>query len=116
MQAGATGDGLDERTATDLDLDAVFEILDRTETNIGQQLLYQRLRSSFTRDELSAFESLMTRVSAVETERQRLQFSLTRLRGHSDTVELAPRPSIRILGQFLLSTLALSRGTRFGPC
>ena len=35
MQAGATGDGLDERTATDLDLDAVFEILDRTETNIG---------------------------------------------------------------------------------
>jgi len=83
MQAGATGDGLDERTATDLDLDAVFEILDRTETNIGQQLLDQRLRSSFTRDELSAFESLMTRVSAVETERQRIQFSLTRLRGHS---------------------------------
>ncbi len=57
MQTGETASGLDERTATDLDLDAVFEILDHTETTVGQQLLYQRLRSSFTRNELSAFEA-----------------------------------------------------------
>lgn len=31
MPAGTTGDELDERTASDLDLDAVFEKLDRTE-------------------------------------------------------------------------------------
>ncbi len=94
MQAGTTGDELDERTASDLDLDAVFEKLDRTETTVGQQLLYHRLRSSFAPNELSAFESLMTRVTADETERHRIQFSLTRLRGHSGDLWWLAQPGV----------------------
>lgn len=34
---------LDLRTGEDLNLDAVFAVLDRTESDIGRQLLYHRL-------------------------------------------------------------------------
>lgn len=66
MPAGTTGDELDERTASDLDLDAVFEKLDRTET----------------------------RVTADKTERHRIQFSLTRLRGHSGDLWWLAQPGV----------------------
>lgn len=59
-------DELDERTASDLDLDAVFEKLDRTET----------------------------RVTAAKTERHRIQFSLTRLRGHSGDLWWLAQPGV----------------------
>ena len=56
---------LDARTGEDLDLDAVFAVLDRTESDIGQQLLYHRLRTTPASDDLAAFEALMTRLSAL---------------------------------------------------
>jgi hypothetical protein len=37
---------LDDRTWSDLDMDAVFASLDRTESTLGQQALYHRLRSA----------------------------------------------------------------------
>lgn len=45
---------LDERTGSDLDLDAVFAMLDRTESAVGQQLLYHRFRTTPTSDNLTA--------------------------------------------------------------
>ena len=57
---------LDARTGVDLNLDAVFTVLDRTESDIGQQLLYHRLRTTPTSDDLAAFEALMTRLSEDE--------------------------------------------------
>ena len=36
---------IDDRTWRDLDLDAVYEVLDRATSRVGQQLLYHRLRS-----------------------------------------------------------------------
>jgi len=42
MRSGAS---LDRRTWGDLDLDAVFAILDRTEITLGQHALYHRLRT-----------------------------------------------------------------------
>jgi MutS-like protein len=37
-------DGIDDRTWADLDMDAVFTSLDHSESGVGQQLLYARLR------------------------------------------------------------------------
>jgi hypothetical protein len=49
-RAGAPGaEGvLDDRTWDDLLMDAVFSVLDRTESTLGQQVLYHRLRSGPT--------------------------------------------------------------------
>jgi hypothetical protein len=46
-RAGAPGaEGvLDDRTWDDLLMDAVFSVLDRTESTLGQQVFYHRLRS-----------------------------------------------------------------------
>src|SRR5713101_4706315 len=41
-----TAASLDDRTWNDLMLDDVFAHLDRTESTIGQQILYYRLRSA----------------------------------------------------------------------
>ena len=70
----ATGEQplLDERTARDLDLDAVFALLDRGQSPVGQRVLYHRLRTSPTPEDRAAFESLMTRLEEDATERERL--------------------------------------------
>ncbi len=85
---------LDGRAGEDLNLDAVFAVLDRTESDIGQQLLYHRLRTTPTSDDLAAFEALMTRLSEDAAARERIQVSLSRLRGHPGQVWWLTQPGI----------------------
>jgi hypothetical protein len=53
---GKTHAALDDRTWSDLDLDRVFAFVDRTESVVGRELLYHRLRS--TRGSLASLASL----------------------------------------------------------
>ena len=85
---------LDARTGEDLNLDAVFAVIDRAESDIGQQLLYHRLRTTPTSDDLAAFEALMTRLSEDAAARERIQVSLSRLRGHPGQVWWLTQPGI----------------------
>jgi hypothetical protein len=85
---------LDERTGRDLDLDAVFATLDRTESAVGQQLLYHRLRTTPTSDNLAGFEAIMTRLSQDATERERIQLALARLRGASGDLWWLTQPGV----------------------
>lgn len=85
---------LDARTGEDLDLDAVFAVLDRTESDIGQQLLYHRLRTTPTPDDLAAFEALLTRLSEDAAARERVLVSLSGLRGHPGQVWWLTQPGI----------------------
>ena len=73
---------LDVRTGEDLDLDAVFAALDRTESSVGQQLLYHRLRTTPDSEDRAAFEALTTRLAEDARSRERIQAALSRLRGH----------------------------------
>lgn len=68
---------LDDRTAADLLIDDVFAWLDRTESRIGQQVLYRRLRSA--PHALDAFEALVSRFKDDVALRERTQASLARL-------------------------------------
>jgi hypothetical protein len=77
---GASSDNsLDQRTWSDLNLDAVFAALDRTESSIGQQRLYHRLRSFSSVTTLSAFESLVSRLSQDRELREHCQVALAAL-------------------------------------
>ena len=78
LTAGA-GQSLDDRTWSDLNLDEVFQAIDRTESTIGQQALYHRLRQQNASD-LDAFEPLVERMSVETTTRERIQLALTALR------------------------------------
>jgi hypothetical protein len=71
---------LDDRTWEDLNLDAVFAALDRTESTLGQHALYHRLRTAPVGDHLGAFEGLVCRVAADGALRERAQRALARLR------------------------------------
>jgi len=71
---------LTDRTWDDLGMDAVFQVLDRTEGTFGQQALYHRLRTIRTAEDLAAFEALVERVTTNPDERQRAQLALARLR------------------------------------
>jgi hypothetical protein len=75
---GAAG-SLDDRTWADLDLDAVFVALDRTESTLGQHALYHRLRTAPIAGSLDAFEALVNRMSADVPSRERAQMALARL-------------------------------------
>jgi len=72
-------DALDERTWHDLDLEIVFGEIDRTESSIGQQRLYHRLRSVSSMHTVEAFEAIVDRFSRDRAERERCQLSLARL-------------------------------------
>jgi ABC-type multidrug transport system fused ATPase/permease subunit len=72
------GDVLDDRTWRDLLLDETFAYLDRTESTVGQQILYKRLRSNA--GSLAEFEDMVTRMSADTSRRERAQVALARLR------------------------------------
>jgi hypothetical protein len=74
-----TGDFLDDRTWDDLNLDAVFQRLDRTESTLGQQVLYHRLRSAPVAANLDAFEALVMRMSDDLEGRERAQMALAHL-------------------------------------
>lgn len=71
---------LDDRTSADLNLDDVFAALDRTESTLGQQALYYRLRTTPVSQHLEAFEALATRMSADAVSRERAQLALARLK------------------------------------
>lgn len=62
LSAGSSAEGLDDRTWKDLDFDLVFEKIDRTESTLGQQALYHRLRMPPGAAKLDAFEALVARM------------------------------------------------------
>ena len=76
---GSSG-SLDDRTWEDLNLDAVFAALDRTESTLGQHALYHRIRTAPVADHLALFETLVTRLEADAGLRERAQLALGRLR------------------------------------
>lgn len=77
---GSGGAGsLDDRTWDDLNLDAVFAAVDRTESTLGQHALYHRLRTTPVADNPVAFEALVTRMSADAPVRERAQMALAQL-------------------------------------
>jgi hypothetical protein len=70
---------LDARTWDDLELDAVFAIIDRAESTLGQQALYHRLRTAPEAANLEAFEALTSRMSGDVPSREGAQLALARL-------------------------------------
>jgi hypothetical protein len=75
-----SGGSLDARTWDDLDLDAVFAALDRTESTVGQHALYHRLRTAPVADHPEVFEVLVSRLQAAARLRERAQTALSHLR------------------------------------
>jgi hypothetical protein len=73
------GSSLDERTWVDLNLDAVFAAVDRTQSTLGQHALYHRLRTVPLADHLGAFEALVQRMQRDTDARERAQIALARL-------------------------------------
>lgn len=61
-------------------MDGVFAVLDRTESTLGQQALYHRLRSAPTGAHLEAFEALVDLMATDVSARERAQAALGRLR------------------------------------
>jgi len=76
----ADGSSVDDRTWDDLNMDSVFTILNRTESVVGQQALYHRLRTPRTGPTLDAFESLVKMMDLQPLERERAQVALSRLK------------------------------------
>jgi hypothetical protein len=70
---------LDDRTWNDLLMDEVFAHLDRTESSVGQQLLYDRLRSAPAPRALDAFDALVGALTSDPARRERTQVTLARL-------------------------------------
>src|ERR1700732_3521362 len=104
---------LDDRTWNDLDLDAVFVALDRTNSTLGQHALYHRLRTPIG-EQLRPFEAIVSRMSRDVASRERAQASLARLQDpHGyDLWWLAPRDAVETPGWYIvfpmLSATALS--------
>lgn len=73
------GASLDERTWADLNLDDVFEAIDRTQSTLGQHALYHRLRTAPLGAHLEAFEALVHRMTVDAAGRERAQTALARL-------------------------------------
>jgi hypothetical protein len=71
---------LDDRTWSDLDLDAVFSKIDHTASTLGQQALYHRLRSTYSSEHLAAFEALVDRFATNANDRARARRSVGKLR------------------------------------
>lgn len=76
-------DALDDRTWSDLHLDGVLASMDRTESSLGQQALYHRVRTSHTAADRDAFEALVERMTSDVEARQRAQLVLHPLRDPS---------------------------------
>ncbi len=76
----AAGGSLDDRTWNDLLLNDVFALLDRTESSVGQQMLYCRLRSAPSPKSLIAFDALIASVASDGSRRERAQVRLAGLR------------------------------------
>ena len=82
-----SANGLDDKTWTDLNLDQVFEFIDRTSSRVGQQYLYDLLRTpKFEEEPLLRFEQLVNRFED-EKLREGLQMELHHL-NHKDALFL----------------------------
>ena len=112
---------LDVRTWTDLDLDAVFAVIDRTASTLGQHALYYRLRTAPCGEHLREFEALVERLRADPASRERAQIALSRLQdpqgynvwwlGAEDAVD--PRPWYRLFPVLTAVTLGLAAAAVF---
>jgi hypothetical protein len=87
----ASADVIDDRTWADLDMDDVFARLDCTESAVGQQVLYARLRTAPIGNHLEAFEALTTRLQEEFKTRETAQAALARLSDPAayDLIDLA---------------------------
>jgi hypothetical protein len=74
------GPSVDSRTWDDLNMDSVFTILDHTESVVGQQALYHRLRTPRVGPSLEAFDTLVKMMELQPLERERMQVALARMR------------------------------------
>jgi len=75
----ANASPLDDRTCSDLNLDDVFDAIDRTGSTLGQQALYHRLRTTPVGDHMPAFEALVSRMTSDTAARERAQVAIARL-------------------------------------
>lgn len=81
QQAGTVADAVDDRTWRDLDMDAVWAHLDRTASQVGSQVLYDRLRRPCTDPaELESLERMTVRLGEDAALRARVTRELLRLR------------------------------------
>ena len=116
-------DGLDDKTWNDLDLDLIFEYIDRTSSRVGQQFLYHLLKNPLSNEEpLLKFEQVIHCVSNAGV-RERLQIELHRL-SHQDALFLpylflAELPRFRaqrfVFLTLTIVTLASLAGAVFSP-
>ncbi|HEX8023297.1 MutS-related protein [Mucilaginibacter sp.] len=96
-------------TATDLDVDSIFEYIDRTNSKPGQQYLYKQLHSPQISD--NYFETLEQRISSVTTDkelREAAELKLSELGGNDAYYlpELFKKPHYSIfpaIGNFYIS-------------
>jgi hypothetical protein len=112
---------LDERTWADLDLDAVFETIDRTTSTLGQHALYHRLRTAPAGDDPGDFEKLIEQMRTDPAVRERAQLALSRLQdphgydlwwlGAADALE--PQPWYRLFPVLTCAALALALAAPF---
>ena len=74
-----SADGVDDKTWSDLNLDQVFEFIDRTSSRVGQQYLYDLLRTpKFEEEPLLKLERLVNRFKDDKL-REEVQVELQRL-------------------------------------
>jgi hypothetical protein len=83
--AGLRG-SIDRTTWTDLNLDEVFDYFDRTQSVLGREVLYSRLRETDAPPEdRRDFDALVRRLAAASTRRLELQTQLARIAERSAT-------------------------------
>lgn len=70
---------ISDRSAADLDLNAIFKIIDRTSSKIGQQYLYHKLRTIQEQDKLATFNKLVLLFENDEILRLQTQIELSNL-------------------------------------
>ena len=105
---------ISDRCATDLDVNEIFKIIDRTTSKIGQQFLYYKLRTFEVQDNLIKFNELTLLFEENESLRLRTQLKLTNLKSDDSyyfenlvTSEPIEKPKIIWL-IYTLSILSLS--------
>jgi len=101
---------ISDRCASDLDLDAIFKVIDRTCSKIGQQFLYFKLRTVGNLEDLNFFKDLTQVFEEDKSLRQQIQLKLLRLNSNDsynfeELVTSKPIDKPKIL--WLIYTLAL---------
>jgi len=75
---------ISDRTANDLDIDAVFKFIDRTVSKIGQQFLYYKLRTVQNIDSLNNFDTLTNLFATDKDLRLKCQLILYKISANSN--------------------------------